>query len=726
MKEYNLRPGQPGFSAGEAFLLKRKAAGTGKVSGNVKGTTAGTGIITNTPGGTDACITGDHSGREEEMKLLEEAFSGLGQTLLAAASAGSEENAKIYEAQKMLLDDRDFQGEAKERVLSGEFSAAEAVRLTGEQIAARFDASENVYIRQRSADVRGLTGRLLELLSGQKERNCPERPSVIVAEELSPAELSSIDGRLILGIITRDGAPTTHVSILAGNLGVPYLYGSGEAVDAIREGDRLILDGGRLVLDPDEEVYRSALLKADALRKRRQSEADAAAKEKIGTGIFANISGPQDIEALLASGAEGVGLFRSEFLFLNRETEPSEEEQFLAYRSVAEAMGQKETVIRTMDIGSDKSAAWLQLPAEKNPQLGMRGLRVSLKEERLLRTQLRALLRAAAYGNIKIMLPMITSCWEVEAVREQMEICAKQLEEEGTACRIPPLGIMIETPAAVMIADELAEISDFFSIGTNDLTQYTLALDREGQSLERFYNPLHEAVFRMIAAAAAAGRRKKIPVAVCGELAGNEEAVQKLIEAGVTALSVSVSKIGRTRAAAFAAEKKREKEALSGELAKQAGLSASLSDNSGGQDDSGSAVNANPDAPGQGYAFCSPADGRVVPMKEIPDEAFSGGSLGQCLGILPENGTVCSPCDGIVTSVAGTKHAMTFRTAEGTELLLHAGINTVTLGGRGFTLLVRSGDTVSAGQEVMKMDLDLIRGSGLSPMIIIVKLKSVN
>ena len=413
MKEYILKSGQPGFGVGEAFLIRNKTKDTQE----------------------------NAESSEKELACLEAAASELGQMLLAATGNGSKENAEIFESQKLLLEDREFLGAARELINAENVSAAEAVRQSGERLAARFEESSSEYIRQRSADVRGLSGRLLDLMSGAGASDLT-KASIIVAEELSPAELSSLDAAFLRGIITVKGAPTTHVSIMAGNMGIPYLYGSKEAVDAIREGSRLILDGGKLILDPEEETYRKAFERSEKLKEKRRTEDAAAAEAKTRTKILANIAGPQDIGELLSSNAEGVGLFRSEFLFLKRETEPSEEEQFQAYRSVAEAMGQKETVIRTMDIGSDKSADWLKLPDEKNPQLGMRGLRVSLNDEHLLRTQLRALLRASAFGNVRVMLPMITSSWEVETVRDRMKGYAKdEARECGTNHRPSEVGM---------------------------------------------------------------------------------------------------------------------------------------------------------------------------------------------------------------------------------------------------------------------------------------------
>jgi len=425
-------------------------------------------------------------------------------------------------------------------------------------------------------------------------------------------------------------------------------------------------------------------------KQRRQTEMREAVMEntdgELQTRVCANIGGPKDIPALFASGADGVGLFRTEFLFLDREDAPSEEEQLEAYLSVARAMNGKETVIRTMDLGSDKRARWIRLPEEKNPALGCRGLRLSLKEENLFRIQLRALLRAAVSGNIKIMVPMVSLGWEVDAVRERIAACARELEAEGTAYSVPPLGIMVETPAAALISDQLAEKADFFSIGTNDLTQYVLALDREAQGLEDYFNPCHEAVMRLIGMTAEAAHRKNIPVCVCGELAGKSEAVGKLIELGVDSLSVSVGKVGQVKKLAIEAER-----------------TCSASDIKKADDTS----------------IAAPADGKLIPMDEIPDPVFASGTMGECVGILPENGNIYAPCDGVVSGIAGTKHAITFTASDGREILVHVGIDTVNLKGKGFEVLTEEGKAVRKGEQVMTADLDVIRGAGLSTMVLV-------
>ena len=655
MKEYHLNAAQTGFAAGEAFLLKKD--------------------------GAQPAPRQDAGG---EGARLDRAVAALKQELSAAAAKAPGENAEIYEAEGLLLDDKDFTGAARAMVEKDGLDAPTAVKRAGEAVVAGLSGSSSDYIRRRSDDVKGLTDRLLGILGGAKQAAL-SGPAILVAEELSPAELSGLDGSLLRGIVTAKGAPTSHVTILAGSLGIPYLYGSDEAVAAIRDGDRLILDGEKLTVDPDDAAYSAAEEKTRAAREKADCAKAAPADVKCRTKVRANIQGPEDVEALLASGADGVGLFRSEFLFLDRASAPTEEEQLEAYRKVAEAMAGREVVIRTMDIGSDKIPDWIKLPEEKNPALGCRGLRASLCNEELFRTQLRALLRAAAAGNVSIMLPMIISLWEVDTVRQLMEKYAKELEAENLPYKIPPLGVMIETPAAVMIADDLAERVAFFSIGTNDLTQYTLALDREAQGLEKYYNPFHEAVYRLVEITAKAAHKKGIPTAVCGELAGNPSAVERLIDAGVDELSVAVAKVQETRRLAAEAEQRLSEE--------QAGAET----------------------------VAAPADGVLVPMEEIPDPAFSAGTLGECIGILPDNGAVYAPCSGTIVEIADTKHALTLSDPDGRKLLIHLGINTVSLNGRPFTVYGKVGDSVKQGQKLADADLDMIRAAGLSPMVIVVR-----
>ena len=537
MKEFELKAAQNGFAAGKAYIIGAKAA-----DDTVKSNTD-TAAMSDTD--DTVKLDADNTVRsvvdpDAEIRRFDDAVSKLERELSEAAEKAGKENSGIYEMESLILTDEKFTGAAKDLIRNEKLDAASAAVKAGKALAEEIRGNESEYIRQRGDDITGVSERLAEIIrnssnagseyngeSGEQGFDGLKEPVIIVSDELSPAQLTAFDPGMILGIVTVNGAPTSHVSIMAGNLGIPYCYGSGEAVDAVRremstggcgqDGKAaaekkdvlLIIDGSMLTIDPDEETYQKAVQKMNELNEEKKRELEAAHGGAARTKVYANISGPQEIEALKESGAEGVGLFRTELLFLADKAAPSEEEQFEAYKAVAEAMAGKETVIRTMDLGSDKKADWLKLPDEKNPALGCRGVRVSLKDEALFKTQLRALLRAAAYGNVKIMVPMIAACWEVKAVRDLMEKCAKELADEGKEYRVPPLGIMVETPAAVMIADEFSRIVDFFSIGTNDLTQYTLALDREAVGLDDFYDPMHDAVLRLIGMTASAGHQNQ-------------------------------------------------------------------------------------------------------------------------------------------------------------------------------------------------------------------------
>jgi len=530
MKEYVLKIAQSGFAAGGVFNVE------GKIGRK-------TDVTDETEMEDPASYHTAAGDPRTELLRFDKAVLALKQELMTAAEHADERNAAIFEAEQMLLEDDGLAG-AVRRLISGKGQEAiSSVLQTGYDLEKKFAASKSSYLRTRSDDVKGITHRLLELLRGTENR-VMTIPSIIVAEELSPLQLSGFDTSLILGIITVGGTPLSHVSVMAGNLGIPYVYGLPEAVEAAHACSRLIIDGEKLILDPDDEMYQQALLRME--ENRQHGEVISAGCGERCTKVLANISGPEDIEALCVSGAEGVGLFRTEFLFLGRDCAPTEEEQFEAYRSVAEAMGERETIIRTMDLGSDKRPAWMSLPEEKNPALGWRGLRISLKERELFKTQLRALLRVASYGNVKILVPMVTSVREIEAVNVCITECAGELTMTGVRFGIPPLGVMVETPAAALIAEQLAQKVDFFSIGTNDLSQYTMALDREAEGLEDFDDPCHEAVLKLIRMTAQAGARNNISTSVCGELAGDPALIKSLISAGVEKLSVSVPKVKTT------------------------------------------------------------------------------------------------------------------------------------------------------------------------------------
>ena len=653
MKKYTMKTAQGGTAAGTVFLIRENDVSENRRS----------------------------AGAEYENELLKKASKQLREELTESAQRATGESRSILEAEIMMLGDPSFISMACDMVKNGDVSAEQAIIQTGKALKDRFSGTNDQYILSRTDDITGLVENILRIIRGE-HRDRLDKPAVIAARQLSPACVSRLDLGMIQGIVTEKGSPVSHVSILAGDCGIPYIYGSAEAVEAISGGARVVIDDGTLIVDPDDETYNAALKKMSGHAEKQAPSSDAPVSSR--TAIYANAGSLNDLKTAVLQGANGIGLFRTEFMFLDRKDEPSEEDQYVIYREAASIMGEHRTVIRTMDIGSDKKTEWLPLPDEKNPALGFRGIRVSLGHENIFRKQLRAIMRAAVHGNFRILLPIITSVWEVDEALRIINDCERELTESGIPCRKPDVGVMIETPAAVMIAPELAEKVSFFSIGTNDLTQYTLAIDHEEELLDRHYDPCHEAVFRMIGLICKAAHEHGITASVCGELAGNEKAIQRLLSIGVDELSVSASKVTKTRAKVAAAEK---------ELI-------------------------------PGFMRCgivSPADGRLVPMEDIPDETFAAGTLGKCIGIIPDNGRIYSPIDGTVTMIAETKHAFSVKSPAGDDILVHVGIDTVKLGGKGFKLRVSEGDIVTAGQPVMDVDLGIIDEAKLSAMVIVVK-----
>lgn len=655
MKRFNLKAAQEGIAVSKAFCIRKTDAGKDTAD----------------PPEKDASL------------LFKNAISSLRSDLSGAAGKADKENTKMIEAQIMLLDDPGFAAAAADLIKDEGYDPVSAVKTAGKELEERFSSNDNPYIKGRAADIRGLTEELIARLTGTGREEIKENV-ILVGDEISPAFFLQLDRSLISGIVTAKGSGTSHLAVLAGNYGIPYVYGSIEAVTEINDGDMLVIDGEELSVGPDEETVRIALKKKEEQSVLKSAHGEASVRTR--TRILANAGSIEDIEAAVTAGAEGVGLLRTEFLFLERDSEPSEDEQYEVYSKAAKIMGDRELTIRTMDIGADKKVSWLSMSDEINPALGCRGIRVSLRFKDVFKRQVRAMLRAGVSGNIGIMLPMITSVGELDEACLLIRECAEELEKEGIPFRMPKTGVMIETPSAVMMAPELAEKADFFSIGTNDLMQYTMALDRESADTGRYEESGLEPVLRLVSLTVKAAHEKNIPVCVCGELAGNDKALSGLIDAGVDRLSVSVSKIKKTRTMAYEAENEALKKLRTG-----------MTD------------------------IASPSDGEIFPMEEIPDPAFSSGSLGKCIGILPKNGSVYAPCDGVITSIAETKHAVTIENTEGETILIHVGIDTVSLKGKGFELKAAVGDNVSAGQLLLEADIEMIKNAGLSPMIIVAK-----
>ena len=495
---------------------------------------------------------------EAEIARYEEAVTKAAAELRALAGRAKTNlgawNARIFEVHAMMAEDVDYREEVVRAIRSRSLCAEYAVFLAGEHFAKMFSDMEDDYFRARAQDVKDITDRLIRNLRGESEASDPDEPHILVVGELTPGDLIRQDRSRILGIVTEQGTAYSHASILARSMGIPVL--SGIPAQMRWDGRRAILDGirGTLIVEPDaatvQEYIRILAERAEQENNRKPDTAEpAVTKSGKRIPLRANIGDLSELENARRYGAEGIGLLRTEFLFLNAAQAPSEEEQYAFYRQVIEAMGDRPVVIRTIDIGADKPAPCIPMPAEDNPALGKRAIRVSLSDRGLFRTQLRAVFRAGADKNVSVMYPLITSEWEMREILELAKNVKAELISEGIDASSVRQGIMIETPAAAVISDRLAEYADFFSIGTNDLAQYVLAVDRQNAALERYYNPAHEAVFRLIALTVGNAHRKGIPVCVCGELAADTDVTEQLIALGVDELSVSPSLLPEVRIA---------------------------------------------------------------------------------------------------------------------------------------------------------------------------------
>ena len=491
--------------------------------------------------------------RNQELRRLEEAKEKAIAELKelhrkAEIEAGSYE-AEIFEVHQMMLDEGEYIETIRSRIRTESVNAEYAATAAGEHFADMFRKMDNEYMKERAADILDITRRLVRALSGEKQnRNIIQEPVILAAQNLSPSDTILLDKSKILAFVLKKGSVNSHTAILARAMNIPALIQVPFSDDM--EGSMAIVDGdkGKLFLDPDQDYLEKYTKEQNAEQEKQKLLNQLKGKETVTKGgrrikLFANIGSREDVDAVLDNDGEGIGLFRSEFLYLGKEQLPSEEEQFQIYKDVARRMGDKRVIIRTLDLGADKQAPCFPMDKEENPAMGCRGIRLCLEHPQVFKTQLKAILRAGMYGNLSIMYPMITSIGELGKIREILQTAKQELQEEGKPYKDLEQGIMVETPAAAMISDLLAKNVDFFSIGTNDLTQYTLAMDRQNEKLESFYEPGHEAVLRLIRMVIENAHKAGIWAGICGELGADTRFTEEFVKMGIDELSVSPSRI---------------------------------------------------------------------------------------------------------------------------------------------------------------------------------------
>lgn len=461
-------------------------------------------------------------------------------------------NAAVFQAQELLLEDEEYRESVRQMVYGQRVNVEYAVQMAGKNMARAIQAVEDAYIRERSWDILDVTERLLGVLnSSDKGRELPTEPFILVAEDLLPSEVIQLSRDKVLGLALRKGSVHSHATILARSMEIPFLVKLGEELSEVHDGALAVIDGfsGVLYIDPDGATLAAMEEKKQEWLRQKELLQELKGKENITRDgktvkVFANVGSLADVEAACANDAGGIGLLRSEVLYLESAAPPNEEMQFAFYKQVLERMNGREVVIRTFDFGADKQVPWLGQEPEKNPALGLRGIRLGLEQPQLLKTQLCALYRAGIYGKLRIMYPMITSMEELRQLHLLECQVRNELGREGVCfARSIPTGVMIETPAAALLSDQLAGEVDFFSVGTNDLTQYTLALDRQNENLERFDDPGHEAVLRLIKMTAKNAHEAGIQIGICGELAGDITLTEEFLRMGIDELSVSPEKI---------------------------------------------------------------------------------------------------------------------------------------------------------------------------------------
>lgn len=469
-----------------------------------------------------------------------------------------EEMAVLFETHAMLVEDEDFVECITSLIDEKSCNAEYAVEQAGIQFAAMFAAMDDAYMQARAADIKDVAKRILDNLLGVVDGGIrSDVPVILAADDLAPSETLQLDKSKILGFVTMGGSGNSHTAILARTMGIPAICGAGEALAESYNGRVGYIDGetGQLIIDPDAMTQAALKEKYEKQQETKKLLETMKGQEDITLDgkkmlLYCNIGSPEDVAAVLANDGQGIGLFRSEFLYLSASDYPTEDEQFEAYRSVAAAMNGKRVVIRTLDIGADKQVDYFDMKEEENPALGVRAIRICLNRPEVFRTQLRALYRASVYGKIAIMFPMITSVWEVKECKRACVSVMKELEAEGVPYnKDTELGIMIETPSSVFVSEELAKLVDFFSVGTNDLTQYTLACDRQANDLGKFFDPHHPALLRAIKMAADAAHKAGIWIGICGELGADVSMLPTFLAMGIDELSVSPSAVLPVRAA---------------------------------------------------------------------------------------------------------------------------------------------------------------------------------
>lgn len=490
---------------------------------------------------TDAEIKLFHEARQKAIAQLEELYGSSVEYL-------GESNASIFVAQEMLLEDDQYIDFVIKQITEGGRSAEYAVALASDEFSRLFTSIEDKYMQSHVADVRDVSDRMLRILCHtESEMIQPDEPCIIASDDFNAGDIVQFNRESVLAIATMFGSPVSHASILAGTMGIPSVVGLGQSMLSIYDGRYAVLDGikGELIIDPDKRCLERMKKKQRDYEEQQRMLLLLKGKNNVTKSgayinVYANIGSAEGVETALAYDAGGIGLFRSEFIYIESPTYPSEEEQFSIYKEVVEKMRGRKVIIRTLDLGTDKQASYFRPEKETNPALGYRAIRISLEQPGVFKTQLRALFRASAFGNLDIMFPLIISLEEVQMIKKIIKEVKKELDEEHIPYRRDMrIGVMIETPAAVMISEELAKEVDFFSIGTNDLTQYTLAIDRQNPKLETYFNKMHPAILRMIEITANNAHKAGIPVDICGEAAADLDHTQDYINMGIDALSVA-------------------------------------------------------------------------------------------------------------------------------------------------------------------------------------------